>query len=41
MPTKHKLERLFAKKTKERLEIYFLIIQLFSLIMLILSQFRA
>jgi hypothetical protein len=39
MSHRHKIERLFSKKTKERLEVYFLILQIFSIVMLLLSQF--
>ncbi len=39
MSNRHKIERLFSKKTKERLEVYFLVLQIFSIIMLLLSQF--
>jgi hypothetical protein len=39
MSTRHKIERLFSKKTKARLEVYFLVLQFFSIIMLLLSQF--
>lgn len=39
MLTKHKINRIFSRKTKERLEVYFLILQILSVILLILSQF--
>jgi hypothetical protein len=35
---RRKIKRLFSKKTKERLEFYFLLLQLFSLILVILNQ---
>ena len=38
MSHRHRTDRLFSKKTKERLEFYFLLIQIFSLILLVLSQ---
>jgi len=34
----HRNKRLISKKTQERVEIYFLVLQLFSLILLILDQ---
>jgi hypothetical protein len=37
-PHQHRIKRLFSKKTKERLEFYFLVIQILSLILLVLSQ---
>jgi hypothetical protein len=38
MPNTHRLGRLFTKETKERLEIYFLILQLFLAVLAILIQ---
>ncbi len=34
----HKTNRLFSKKTRERLELYFLLLEIFSLVLLILDQ---
>jgi len=42
MSNPHTNKRLFSKKTQARLEFYFLLLQIFSLILLILNQvFRA
>jgi hypothetical protein len=38
MSSRHKRDRMFSKRTKERLEIYFLIIQLFSVILAVIIQ---
>lgn len=41
MPTKHKKNRLLSKKTKERLEFYFLLTQLVFLLVQIFSLIGA
>jgi len=41
MPNTHRTDRLFSKKTRERLEFYFLLLEIFSLVLLILNQFSS
>jgi hypothetical protein len=38
MSNRHRIDRMFSKKTKARLEIYFLIFNLFSVILAIMIQ---
>ncbi len=37
----HRTDRLFSKKTQERLQVYLLILEIFSLILLIMNQYLA